>query len=179
MRAPGARAGGSEAVVSMRTLEIATAIVLIGLSISFMMHAIELPIGWVDGQGPGGGAFPFWLSLLMLVCASLVLVREIAGRGRQPGEAFMEREAALWLGAIVGLLLLGVAAIHIVGMFVAIPIFLLLYLRVFGRHSWRLILPVVILTPIGMFLFFEVTLRILLPKGITAPWFTPLYGVFF
>ena len=36
-----------------------------------MWHAVSLPIGWngLEG-GPGGGAFPFWLSLVMLLCAA-------------------------------------------------------------------------------------------------------------
>jgi putative tricarboxylic transport membrane protein len=34
-------------------------------------------------------------------------------------------------------------------------------------------------TPVALFFFFEVTLRILLPKGVTEPWFYPLYATFF
>ena len=42
---------------------------LMALSLYFMWHATVLPIGWVEGEGPGGGAFPFWLSAIMFVCA--------------------------------------------------------------------------------------------------------------
>jgi hypothetical protein len=37
----------------------------------------------------------------------------------------------------------------------------------------------VICTPVFLFFFFEVTLKILLPKGVTEPLFTPLYAIFF
>jgi putative tricarboxylic transport membrane protein len=36
-----------------------------------------------------------------------------------------------------------------------------------------------VLTPIVVFFFFEATLKILLPKGITEPFFFPLYAMFF
>jgi hypothetical protein len=32
---------------------------------------------------------------------------------------------------------------------------------------------------VALFFFFEVTLRILLPKGVTEPLFFPLYATFF
>ena len=53
---------------------IAGALVL--LSAYMMSHAILLPIGW-NGEtgGPGGGAFPFWCSLIILVCAVFVILR--------------------------------------------------------------------------------------------------------
>ena len=46
----------------------------------FMWHAVSLPIGWngLEG-GPGGGAFPFWLSLVMLLCAAGVFWRSTSG----------------------------------------------------------------------------------------------------
>ena len=51
---------------------IAGALVL--LSAYMMSHAILLPIGW-NGEtgGPGGGAFPFWCSLIILICAVFVI----------------------------------------------------------------------------------------------------------
>ena len=36
-----------------------------------------------------------------------------------------------------------------------------------------------LLTPIMMFFFFEVTLKIMLPKGVSEPLFLPLYAKFF
>ena len=41
----------------------------------------------------------------------------------------------------------------------------------------RLLLAVLI--PVVIFYFFEITLKIILPKGITEPLFIPLYKMFF
>ncbi len=49
-------------------------------SLYFMWHAIALPIGWngIEG-GPGGGAFPFWLSFVMLICSGIIFWRSSSG----------------------------------------------------------------------------------------------------
>ena len=72
-----------------------------------------------------------------------------------------------------------IALIPVAGAYVALPLFLLWYLRIFGGHGWTLTLSLTILTPIATFLFFEAVLKMLLPKGITEPLFLPLYAIFF
>ena len=72
-----------------------------------------------------------------------------------------------------------VAALPFAGAYIAIPMFLLWYLKIYGKHSWVLTGALTICTPVFLFFFFEVTLKILLPKGWTEPWFFPLYARFF
>jgi hypothetical protein len=79
----------------------------------------------------------------------------------------------------VGGLVAAVVLMQWLGTYVAIPLFLVFYLRVVGRRGWGLTLALALATPVALFLFFEATLRILLPKGITEPLFFPLYGLIF
>jgi len=153
------------------------ALAIIGLSLYFMWHAVELPIGW-NGQtgGPGGGAFPFWLSLVMALCAGGILVRSI---GVKDTSRFFDSETIRSVLMVAVALIVTIALIPFAGSYVAIVLFLLWYLKVFGGHSWRLTLILTILTPVFLFFFFEVTLKILLPKGWTEPLFFPLYAMFF
>ena len=53
----------------MVTADRLIAVGIMLFSAYFMWHALVLPIGW-NGKtgGPGGGAFPFWLSAIMLLC---------------------------------------------------------------------------------------------------------------
>ena len=76
------------------------------------------------------------------------------------------------LAAMIGLF-------HIVGAYVAIPIFLIFYLRFMGNHSWRLTGSFAAVTPVLTFLFFEIALQKTLPKGITDPWFEPIFAFFY
>lgn len=56
----------------MRRAEIVTAGVLALLSIYLMWKSTELDVGYIRGEGPGGGAWPFWLAGVMLVCTGVI-----------------------------------------------------------------------------------------------------------
>lgn len=56
----------------MRNGEILIAGILALFSVYLMVKSAELPIGYVSGRGPGGGAWPFWLSGIMLVCCGVI-----------------------------------------------------------------------------------------------------------
>ena len=162
-------------LVAERT--IAGAVIVI--SIYFMWHAMALPIGWVEGQGPGGGAFPFWLSALMALAAGAILTRSFTGATSRTHERFFDGLMLRPVLLVIASLTITVALIPIVGAYIAIPLFLVWYLRFFGGHSLRLTAILAIGTPLFLFFFFEVTLKILLPKGVTEPLFFPLYAIFF
>lgn len=162
----------------MLTADRMIALGIIALSIYFMVHAIALPIGW-NGEtgGPGGGAFPFWLSLIMALCAGGVLVRSIAED--ESFVPFFDPETIRSVIAVAAALGVTIALIPVVGAYVAIPAFVFWYLRIFGGHGWWLTAILTTATPVFLFFFFEVTLKILLPKGWTEPLFFPLYAIFF
>ena len=181
----------------MRAAELVTAATLMALSVYFMVLATELPIGWVEGRGPGGGAFPFWLGAIMLACAVAIFVRDLrphvvwrhrmrdetgqAGpdHAGEDGAPFIHPESRGTLAVTVAMLIGTVALMQWLGTYVAVPLFLLLYLKLVGRRGWFLSLTMALMTPVALFFFFEATLRILLPKGITEPLFFPLYALVF
>lgn len=150
---------------------------LMALSLYFMWHATVLPIGWAQ-DGPGGGAFPFWLSAIMFAASGGILIRSLMHPERG-ADSFFDLEMIRPLGAVVAALFVTILLIPLVGAYVALPLFLFWYLRIFGRHVWVLTGILTLATPVFLFFFFEVTLRILLPKGITEPLFFPLYAMFF
>ncbi len=145
-----------------------------------MWHATVLPIGWDGARGPGGGAFPFWLSAIMFVSAAGIFMRSVFA-GMQPEDLKPFFEPGM-LSPVLGVTLalgLTILLMPIIGSYLAIPLFMLWYLRFFGRNSWKVTLPLTLITPVALFFFFEVALLILLPKGITEPLFFPLYAMFF
>ena len=52
----------------MRMAEIVMGLVMGVFSLYLMWKSAELPIGWIPDEGPGGGAWPFWLAAGMLAC---------------------------------------------------------------------------------------------------------------
>lgn len=165
----------------MRIAELATAAALMALSLFFMAHAAALPIGWDEHAGPGGGAFPFWLSAGMFACAAAIFMRTWraapAREGREPH--FIHPSARGQMLAAAGGLTATVALTMVVGVYVAIPLFMIGYIRFIGHARWLTALSIALGAVLFMFFFFEVTLKILLPKGVTEPLFYPLYALFF
>lgn len=165
----------------MRLAELVMAVVMAIFSVYLMWKSAELPIGWIPGEGPGGGAFPFWLAAGMLVCCIAIIVRWIRrtsppSRSRKP---YMDKATIELFVISAGSLGVMIASIHIIGVYFAVPFFLLFYMRYVGHHQWSATAALAITTPIVAFFFFEIVLRITLPKGYSEPLFYPLYDFFF
>ena len=165
----------------MRWAELIMAGVMAIFSLYLMWKSAELPIGWIPGEGPGGGAFPFWLSVGMLVCSVWVMVRWIK-RTSPPSrstEPYMDKRSFRLFLIGAGSLAVMIGSIHIIGVYGAVPLFLIFYMRFLGSHRWVTTGTLAAATPVVLFLFFEIALRITLPKGLTEPLFYPLYDFFF
>ena len=150
------------------------------LSIYLMWKSAELPIGWIDDEGPGGGAFSFWLAAIMLGCTVWIMINWVR-RSSPPSRStvpFMTRDVFKRFGLVAGALTAMVALVQVIGMYGVIPLFLVFYIRFLGRHSWPTTLAIAVAAPIATFFFFDVALRIVLPKGYLEPLFLPLYDVF-
>jgi hypothetical protein len=164
----------------MRRAELLMALMLGVFSAYLMYKSAELPIGWIPEEGPGGGAFPFWLSAGMLVCCGWIVLRWLlrVSLPARSDEPYLATGARGMILRVVLALTLMIGAIHVIGMYFSIPVFLLYYVRMIGRHGWPVSLAVSLSTPVVGFLFFEIALRITLPKGYTEPLFYPLYDIF-
>ena len=164
----------------MRKAELIMAVALAAFSVYMMWKSAELPIGWIPDEGPGGGAFPFWLSAGMFGCCIWIIVRWIRRTSKvsQSTDPYMKRSDFSMFCVVAGSLALMIGAIHIIGVYFSIPIFLLFYMRFLGAHRWLVALSISLATPIVSFFFFEIALRITLPKGRTEVLFYPLYDWF-
>ena len=164
----------------MRVAELVMACVMAVFSVYLMWKSTELPIGWLPGEGPGGGAFPFWLSAGMLVCCLWILVRWVV-RASPPSrstEPYMQRKTVKSFLLVAGSLTVMIGLIHLIGVYGAVPLFLIFYVRILGRHSWVTTGALAASTPVLAFFFFEIALKKTLPKGFTEPLFYPLYDIF-
>lgn len=183
MAHPPAPMAGRVGGMGMRYGEIVTAGILALFSIYLMWKSAELPIGFIEGRGPGGGAWPFWLSAIMLLSCGMIAVNW--WRGTSPPsrseEPFLDGYGWRMLAFVGGGLLGFVVLIDIVSMYGAIAVFLLYYLKFLGRHSWGLTLTLSLAAPILLFFFFEGAMRITMPSGwsFTDPVFDILYDIIY
>jgi len=164
----------------MRRAEIITALLMAGLSLYLMFKSAELPIGWIPGEGPGGGFWPFWLAAIMFGSTIWVMVNWYR-RTSPPSQsedpyldAYGLKMFILVGGGITGM----IALVEIIGMHLAVAVFLIYYIRFLGGHSWKVTLGVSLPSPVVTFLFFDVALRKFLPPGFMDPLYIPLYDFF-
>ncbi len=121
----------------MRRAEIVTAVLMAVFSIYLMWKSAELPVGRIPDEGPGGGAFSFWLSAVMLVCCVWIAINRVR-RNSPPSRSdapFMDTFARNKFVLVGGGVTAMIGLVHIVGMYGADPTFLIYNLRILGRHS--------------------------------------------
>ena len=164
----------------MRRAELVTALLMAALSVYFMVKSAELPVGWVPDEGPGGGAFPFWLSVGMLMSCGWIVFNwyRRTSPPSQSDEPFMDSYALRSFVLAGGGVAAMIGLVHVVGMYGSIPLFLIFYIRFLGRHSWVAAVSIAVGATVTIFFFFDVALRIVLPKGYLEPLFIPLYSIF-
>jgi putative tricarboxylic transport membrane protein len=167
--------------MTVRTAELLMAIALALLSVAFMAKSAELNIGWVPGRGPGAGAWPFWLSLGMLLASLATVYRWFRGvtPESRSTEVFMSRSAVSIVGTAVAALTALLIGIHFIGIYLSLILFLLFFIRIVGRHSWLTTLGITLLTPVLIFCLFEWALTIPLPKALSEPLFYPIYDLIY
>jgi hypothetical protein len=166
--------------MTVRTAELLMAIMMGAFSIYLMVKSTELPIGWIEDEGPGGGTWPFWLATIMLISCGGILFNWIRKKGSVATSTKVYIEAHV-LGdvlSVAGALIVTVGLFSFIGIYGALPLFLIFYVRFLGKHSWLLTSVLAVMIPVVIFYFFEITLKIILPKGITEPLFLPLYKIF-
>lgn len=175
----------------MRKAEILTAVILGVFSIYVMWKSGEPPawdqtaarfdnIGLIPGRGPGSGFWPFWLAVIMLICSIWIGINwylRISPPSQSP-EPFLDGYARRMLLTVGGGLIGFLVALELLGFYGGMFVFLIYYVRFLGRHSIFQTLAVAIIMPVVSFFFFDVAMRIILPKGYLEPLFIPLYRIF-
>lgn len=166
--------------MTTRMAELVMAVVMAAFSIYLMWKATELPIGWIKGEGPGGGMWPFWLAAAMLASCIGILVNWVR-RTSPPSQSlapFLDVTAIRAVVPVALALLVTIALFDYAGAYVALFLFILFYFTVIGRRRLLSSLVASILIPVVTFFFFEIALKIILPKGFTEPLFLPVFKLF-
>ncbi|MEM8991664.1 MAG: tripartite tricarboxylate transporter TctB family protein [Pseudomonadota bacterium] len=176
----------------MRLAELFGAI-LLGLFSIYLMYKSGAPawpgepwfenIWFIEGEGPGGGFWPFWLSAVMLISCVWIGVNWFRGTSppSQSTEPYLDAYGVRMMVLVGGGITAFIALSALISMYLAMAVFLIYYLKVLGRHPWGLTVAVAIGMPIGMFFFFDIAMTLPLPKGIREvedTLYTPLYDIF-
>ena len=146
--------------VTRRSLEVATGAVTAIFGVAVIVSSIEVGSGW-SSAGVESGTFPLLAGMLILGASLWNLARAVTVSRRVAVEpAQLRRIAALFLPAAAF-----VAAIPLVGIFVAAAAYLVWALAVQHRMKlWRLA-AIVIATEVLLYFVFERTFDVMMPRG--------------
>jgi hypothetical protein len=116
----------------------------------------------------------------MLICSIWIGVNwyRRASPPSQSEEEFLDGYGRRMLFVVGGGLFGFLILIEVVGFYAAILAFMVYYVRFLGRHSWWATLSISIGLVVASFFFFDIAMRIVLPKGLSEPLFIPLYDIF-
>jgi hypothetical protein len=150
----------------MRAADLVTASVLLALGLLVVWDSYRLGIGW-GTSGPGSGFFPFWMAVILVGCCLAIVVQALR---RRTGKPFLPRHS---VAPVLKVLLPSVALVAVmqyVGLYLAAALYLAVYMRWIGRHSWPLIASVAIGFPVVTFYVFETIFLVPMPKGPVETW---------
>jgi len=157
-------ASGGPRLVSVRTMDIVVALLLLGASAVVMTDSVRLGMGWGAIEGPGAGYFPFYIGLLMAIASLVNLVRAF-GDTKGAAKTFVTKPAIKKVLAVLTPLALYVVAIKFIGIYLASAIYIALFMWYFGRYPWPRGALVGLGVALSLFLMFEVWFLVPLPKG--------------
>lgn len=158
------------------------AVLLVLLAFALIPQTLRLQIGWT-AIGPGSGFFPFWLTVLVVIQAVIILARSLraavpASSGaprnvlqrifgaRDRDVPFIEREAVRPLLIAFLPMVAVIAAIRYLGIYIGGGLYLAGYMLFVGRRHWITAVLVSVLIPLALFFIFERWFLMPLPKGI-------------
>jgi len=107
--------------------------------------------------------FPYIISILTIVSATLLLLKTYYNWGKK--EDPVDFSGTLLALFMVALLFVYTVAIAIIGFYLATPLYLFISMWILGQKNIKLILTISLLTPLVVYLFFDVFLELQVPKG--------------
>ena len=152
-----------DSVVSMRTMEIITALMFIVVGVVVMVGSLKLGAKW-GSDGPESGYFPFYISLIILICSSVTLIQSIRAR-ELADETFVEREPFRQVMAVLIPAALFVLGVQLIGIYVAGVLYITFFMVWLGKYVFWKALAVGLGVSIVLYMMFEYWFQIPLPHG--------------
>lgn len=155
----------------MRKVNIGTGLAFLVFSAIYYFYLIPTQIEIAGGVGNYTGIlkpdyFP-QIGILCFATFSAILVWE-GFRQNEDHPVFVNASdrPLFQVGVVVVIGAIYVVALHYVGYSIATPFFLVALMIFYGTRDWRYLVPVAILVPIALDMFFWHSFKIILPEGI-------------
>jgi len=138
---------------------------LISLVIIYLALQLKLSPPMIVGDSMQPRSFPIFLMVLNLILTAILAVQIYRNPPKEPAPILR----ITWLTMV--LMVLFYALTVSIDMFVAISVVMFLMSLVWGQRNILVALANAILTPLFVFLLFDMVLRIRFPRGLITNWY--------
>ena len=159
-----------DSVISVRMMDIITALLFIGVGLVVMVGSIKLGASW-GSDGPEAGYFPFYISLIIILSSVITLYQAAIVDRKKKKESFVDKESFKQVMAVLLPALVFVLGVQLIGIYVSSVIYIAIFMVWLGKYpAWKAI-AVAVGVSATLYLMFEYWFQVPLPHG---SWVNPL-----
>lgn len=159
-----------DSAISVRAMDIITAIVFLAIGITVMVGSLKLGASW-GADGPEAGYFPFYISLIILLSSTVTLYQAAIVNKKKKTESFVDREPLKQVMAVLLPAIVFVLGVQLIGIYVSSALYIAIFMVWLGKYSaWKAVV-VSVGVSVALYLMFEFWFQVPLPHGA---WFNPL-----
>ena len=159
--------GAGHSVITVRTMEIVVALLLLVIGAVVAIDSFRLGARWSD-EGPQSGYFPFYIGLIIGIASLVTLLQAVLGK-TGGNKAFVEREQLKQVFAVLLPAALYILGIQLIGIYVASAVYIAVFMVWLGKYAWLKSVLLGLAVSASLFVMFEVWFKVPLPKGMFNP----------
>ena len=159
-----------DSVISVRAMDIITAIVFLAIGLTVMVGSVKLGASW-GSDGPEAGYFPFYISLIMMLSSAITLYQAVIVNKNKKTESFVEREPFKQVMAVLLPAVVFVLGVQLIGIYVSSVFYIAIFMVWLGKYPLWKAITVAVGVSVALYLMFEFWFQVPLPHG---SWFNPL-----
>ena len=159
-----------ESAISVRAMDIITALVFLAIGITVMVGSLKLGASW-GADGPEAGYFPFYISLIILLSSTVTLYQAAIVNKKKETESFVDSEPLKQILAVLLPAIVFVLGVQLIGIYVSSALYIAIFMVWLGKYPiWKAV-AVSVGVSVALYLMFEFWFQVPLPHGT---WFNPL-----
>jgi len=159
-----------DSVISIRAMDIITAIVFLAIGLTVMIGSLKLGASW-GSDGPEAGYFPFYISLIIMLSSAVNLYQAAIINKSKETETFVEKEPFKQVMAVLLPAIVFVLGVQLIGIYVSSALYIAIFMVWLGKYPiWKAV-AVSVGVSAALYLMFEYWFQVPLPHG---SWFNPL-----
>jgi putative tricarboxylic transport membrane protein len=162
--------GTGRAAFRQKSAEIAVAALFFLAGAIVIKDSVRLGFGWHEVHGPQPGYFPFYVGLIICICAVINLARALFVLRGTKNKPFVEREQLKLVLTVLVPTAIYAAAVAWTGIYAASVVFIAFFMRWLGKYAWWKVITVSLVTVVVFYVIFEIWFKVPLPKGPLESW---------